>query len=248
MHEKNCNIIHFPELDSTNNYAKSLLRDSRPAEFTIISTDFQRLGKGQEDNGWESKAGKNLLISMIFYPGFLNITRQFYISMVVSLGIIDLLNAMVPGHDFRIKWPNDIYAGNKKLGGILISNEVMGNTFRHVVAGIGINVNQKSFSVELPNPVSLFTLTGKTYPLQEMTSRLCDCVKGKYMQLRDDAFAQIEKDYLDHLLGMGEQRQFIHKGQTIEASISGVNAYGHLLLESKEREIACDLKEIQYLF
>ena len=185
---------------------------------------------------------------MIFYPGFLNITRQFYISMVVSLGIIDLLNAMVPGHDFRIKWPNDIYAGNKKLGGILISNEVMGNTFRHVVAGIGINVNQKSFSVELPNPVSLFTLTGKTYPLQEMTSRLCDCVKGKYMQLRDGAFAQIEKDYLDHLLGMGEQRQFIHKGKTIEASISGVNKYGHLLLESKEGEIACDLKEIQYLF
>lgn len=248
MQQKNCNILHFPELGSTNTYAKKLLRDSHPEEFTAISTDFQTNGKGQEANVWESETGQNVLASIILYPDFLDIARQFTISMAVSVGIIEFLNTVVPEYDFKIKWPNDIYAGNKKLGGILISNEVMGNRFRHVVAGIGINVNQESFSADLPNPVSLFSLTGKTYPLQEMTSRLCNCVKGKYMQLREGAFAQIEKEYLDHLLGLGEKRPYIYKGKHIVASITGVNDYGQLLLETADGEKSCDLKEIQYLF
>lgn len=241
-------IIHFHELDSTNAYAKKLLEEEHPLEGTIISTDFQTSGKGQESNAWESESGKNILMTMILYPQFVNVADQFSLSMVIALGIIDFLKPLLPDIPLHIKWPNDIYANNKKIGGILINNEVMGEEFVHVIAGIGINLNQTVFPHDIPNPTSLSLLRGKEYSVRKETLRLCDSVMGRYHQLRAYESALISSHYHERLLGRDEWRKYVYLGKNIDARIIGVNEYGNLILETDNGKIVCDLKEIRFKF
>lgn len=248
MPEKNCNIIHLSEVSSTNEHAKALVAKGRPAEGSVVLTDFQTAGKGHDNNSWESEAGKNILMTMILYPEFLEISRQFRMSMAVALGIIDFLKEYIPEKVLFVKWPNDIYVGNKKIGGILINIEIMGNSFEYVIAGIGINMNQVSFSDDIPNPVSLYGLTGNEYMIEQETIKLWDCVMGRYTQLKEGSFEQIESDYLGHLLGLDEERDFVYRGKQISATIKGVNEFGHLILDTRSGTIECDLKEVSYIF
>jgi len=248
MKQASINIIHLQEITSTNSYAKKLLKEQRPPEGTLIVADHQTEGKGQDGNSWESEAGKNILMTLVLYPTFIEISSQFRISMAVALGIIDFLSEILPDQRVLIKWPNDIYVGKGKIGGILINNEIMGDHFEHVIAGIGLNVNQLAFSSDIPNPVSLKTITGKEYSLKDMTLRLCDCVMRRYEQLKQESFSRIEADYLKFLLGLNEWREYIYQGKTITARITGVNEFGRLILETDGAVIECDIKEIAYLF
>ncbi len=247
MKPKNCNIIHLSEVTSTNKYAKDLLHGGRPDEGTVVLAAYQTAGKGLDKNSWESEPAKNILMSMILYPDFLYVAMQFSMSMSIALGIIDFLEEYLPDEDLKIKWPNDIFVGNKKVGGILINNEIMGNSFEHVIAGIGINVNQTRFSRDIPNPVSLSNLTGKKYSLEDMTLRLCDCVMERYNLLKKDPFDQLRAGYHEKLLGMGEWRQYHYLGKQIDARITGVNEFGRLLLETDSEKIEADLKEISFI-
>jgi len=248
MKQASINIIHLQEITSTNSYAKKLLKEQRPPEGTLIVADHQTEGKGQDGNSWESEAGKNILMTLVLYPTFIEISSQFRISMAVALGIIDFLSEILPDQRVLIKWPNDIYVGKGKIGGILINNEIMGDHFEHVIAGIGLNVNQLAFSSDIPNPVSLKTITGKQYSLKDVTLRLYDCVMERYEELKQESFNKIETDYLKCLLGLNEWREYIYQGKTITARITGVNEFGRLILETDGAVIECDIKEIAYLF
>ena len=241
-------IIKLTETGSTNAFAKELLKNEQAVEGTVILASYQTAGKGQDSNSWESDAGENILMTMILYPDFLEISRQFRLSMAIALGISDFLKSLLPGHVIRIKWPNDIYIGDKKIGGILINNEVMGSQFKHAIAGIGINVNQTYFSREIPNPVSLKLLTGNTNDIDKLVLLLSENLLGRYEQLRKEEEYIIIHDYHALLLGMGEWKEYIYRNKKIRAKIKGVNEFGRLMLETDGALIECDLKEIAYLF
>jgi len=247
MKAKNCNIIHLSETSSTNEYAKALLQKEKPAEGTLIIADHQSLGKGLDSNTWESEAGKNILMSMIFYPDFLKVEKQFIISMAIALGIVDFLKSLDTGNSFSIKWPNDIYSGKQKIGGILISNEILGEKFEHVIVGMGININQEKFSETLSNPGSLSLLTGEEFNLPELVEKLRDSVTARYEQLRDNDFDPIRDEYHKNLLGLDEWRKFTYKGKQIRGKITGISEFGHLKLETEGNLIECDLKEIAFM-
>jgi len=248
MSTSNCNIIHLSKVSSTNNYAKELISREQPSEGTIITASHQSAGKGHDNNSWESEAGENLLMSLILYPHFLDITRQFNLSMAVALGITDFLKELIPEQQIYIKWPNDIYVADKKIGGILINNEIMGDHFEHVIVGIGLNVNQKVFSNNLPNPVSLNNLTGTHYSLEDVTSKLSKDVMARYGQLRQGSIELIKSEYHSSLLGISEWRRFIYKGKEIKGMIRDVNEFGHLIVETSAGEIECEMKELVFPF
>ena len=248
MDEKDFHIIHLSEVPSTNEYVKDLFKCFMLVETAAVVVDYQTAGKGQDGNNWESEAGKNILMSIVYYPDFLEVTKQFYFSMMTSLGIMDFLQKLLSGEELYIKWPNDIYVGSKKIGGILIYNEIMGDHYEYAVAGIGINVNQKTFSSNIPNPTSLASLSGKEHEVTELVLELITCLNERYKQLKSLALDTIKAEYLDHLLGYNEWREFEYKGKRIEAKITGVNDFGHLQLGTRTGDIECDLKEIVYLF
>ncbi|HYH55846.1 MAG TPA: biotin--[acetyl-CoA-carboxylase] ligase, partial [Anseongella sp.] len=132
-------------MDSTNNFAKELVANSGPVpDGTVIMAEGQYGGRGQADNTWLSEPGKNLTFSLILNCEFLPPAEQFCLSMAVSLGVLGTVKREL-GKEALIKWPNDIYFGAKKLGGILIENVLMGSLLRSSVTGIGLNVNQTHF-------------------------------------------------------------------------------------------------------
>ncbi len=151
-------IIHcLQETDSTNNEASRHYATAADGEVWVA--EFQRAGKGQQNNSWESEAGKNLLFSIFLRPQRLRAAEQFRLSQAVSLAVCEALRE--EGLMAVIKWPNDIYVGEKKIVGMLIEQHVMGEYVTSAVAGIGLNVNQTEFDPTLPNPTSLSLATGR---------------------------------------------------------------------------------------
>ena len=241
------NIISLPETGSTNTYAIGLLSKQRPDEGCVVITDYQTQGKGTDSNTWESEKGKNLTFSLILYPDF-KADHQFLLNKAISLAICDFLHAELPHNDITIKWPNDIYIGDKKVCGILIQNSVIGNHRDYVVVGIGLNVNQTIFTSDAPNPISLKMVTGKDYDLDELLQKLLKFIFEKYAQVKPETSRKIENDYFKKLYRLMEWREYILKDAITSARIIGTNSYGQLELEAENGQVfTCDLKEVKFI-
>lgn len=242
---KKVNIISFTELDSTNNYAKNLIKTENPEDWTVINADFQYTGRGQQGNTWESKASKNLTFSVILKPLFLKPAQQFNLNKAISLGVLDFLkNNFVK--NIKIKWPNDIYVDDKKIAGILIENIIYGNNYVYCVAGIGLNINQLEFSENVINYTSLKKVKGKTYDTQQCLSKLLNCLYKRYLILINNPDI-IDKDYYNNMYLLGLMKLFKIRDKYIEATIIGTDEYGMLLLKLQDNTIiSCNFKEIVF--
>lgn len=157
-------ILHFPELPSTNSYLKENLGGM--PQYAVIYADNQTAGRGQRGNGWESQPGCNLLMSMLYYPpASLHPSRQFLISKAVSVAVARVVGRLLEGvaaPRVCVKWPNDIYVGDRKVCGILIEHSLSSSeTIGHTIIGVGLNLNQREFRSGAPNPVSVIDFTGK---------------------------------------------------------------------------------------
>ena len=143
-------MIHrIEETTSTNDDA----RDAKYRHGDIVWAERQTAGRGQRGHKWSSAEGLNLTFSLVLEPRFLPAGEQFLLNEAVALALTDTFAQF--GIAARIKWTNDIYAGDKKLVGILIEHSYSGQTLARTIVGIGINVNQTEFDPALPNPVSM---------------------------------------------------------------------------------------------
>ena len=145
-------IIHIDETDSTNHWLMQWRGGCR-----VVVADYQTAGKGCGTNSWESERGMNLTFSMLIHPEDLPASRQFRITEVTSVALCETLEEYLP-RQVTIKWPNDIYVGDRKLCGMLIENRLQGSVIKDSIIGIGLNVNQRVFMSDAPNPVSLCQL------------------------------------------------------------------------------------------
>lgn len=241
-------IIRFSVLDSTNRYLSDLITRERPSEGTVILSSFQTAGRGMDKNSWESAPGLNLTFSILLYPAFLAVDRQFSLNKAISLALTDCIsNLPGVGNGLKIKWPNDIYFDGRKLAGILIQNGVKGELFDYCITGIGLNVNQENFRDYPVKPVSLKLATGNTFDPDELLIHLLGCLKTRYQQLQNGDIGSIDNDYIEHLYQYGEFHDYIFREKTIHARITGVNTYGLLVLEDKDgNSVECDLKEVRF--
>lgn len=168
-------IITLNEVDSTNSF---LEREAPTIKDTVmVVAHNQTAGHGQRGNGWESAPGENLTFSALYHPESFRATDQFAISEATTLAVVDFI--AMHGTKAKVKWPNDIYVGDKKICGILIQNSLMGNEISHSILGVGININQTRFLSDAPNPVSLKQLTGETYNLEILTAKVADCLERR---------------------------------------------------------------------
>lgn len=239
-------IIEIESVASTQSLLTEMDREGTTKEYTVVVTTDQTSGRGQGNNVWESEKGKNLSFSMVLEPKFIAASDQFLITQFISLAMTDTLREYAV-EKVRIKWPNDIYVGEKKICGILIQNNVIGNQISKTYIGIGINVNQREF-VMAPNPTSFALEKGREYDLREVLERVLERVLVRYEMLRQGEREEIEREYLSKLLFRGERRKYIYKGKEIEAKIENVNSFGHLILETEnEGEIVCELKELRFV-
>lgn len=243
----------LPEVDSTNTWMLDTLgRGVEMVDETVVYTMRQVAGRGQVGNRWESAPDQNIAFSMLLCPRFLPIREQFVISQICCLGVLDGLEHLVEslGQDpsslqLCIKWPNDIYAGDLKLGGILIENRLQGSTLAHAVLGVGLNVNQEEWLGTAPNPVSLRQLGVLTTP-RDVLDHVVAGITHWYRLLRDGfahgdeqaVVAEIQQLFLSRLYRRHGFFPYYdpERDEHFTARIAGVDAQGPLLLELSSGE------------
>jgi len=165
-------ILKFQELDSTNNFAKALIREGKAEEGLVIYAVSQTAGRGQKTKSWESEPGKNLTFSIIMEPKTIEAKHLPLVSQTIFTAIVNYLKTVVNTEEIRIKWPNDIYIGPKKICGILIENTIQDNRILYSVIGVGLNVNQTEFTENAGNPTSLRLITNETYAIETELEKL----------------------------------------------------------------------------
>ena len=238
-------LIYCENTLSTNTFASGLLQNDPVAEGTIIHTNFQLAGRGQKGNRWESEAGKNLLFSIVLFPNMVSPEDQFIISMFISLGICDFLKMFITG--CKIKWPNDIYAGDDKIAGILIENSISGESISNSIVGIGLNINQVSFPEDIPNPVSLKMLTGKDHDPDYCLKQIAICLDIRYKQLLAGNRTEIRTDYISSLFRLNEWCNFITGSGLLYGKINSVAHSGCLQIEDERKNIhEFQFKEVEF--
>lgn len=239
-------IIHIRETNSTNNYLKELLQTQNIDEGTVVWADFQSAGKGQRGNGWESEAGKNILFSIVLFPGFLKAGEQFILSQIVSLAVANCLQEYTKS--ISIKWPNDIYWNEKKICGILLENTILEDNIGHSVAGIGININQENFRSDAPNPVSLKQITNRDYNLEEILKTVVDNINVYYQQIKIGKTDSLIKQYKESLFRKDGYHLYNDGISNFLARIQDVDSSGILILKTKEgEERHFAFKEVKYI-
>jgi BirA family transcriptional regulator, biotin operon repressor / biotin---[acetyl-CoA-carboxylase] ligase len=239
-------IINLKQVDSTNNYARQLIEKHELTRETVINTQFQLKGKGQQDNSWESERGKNLTFSLVLFTPCLKADKQFFLAQAVSLAISDFLK--LHSINSKIKWPNDIYSGNKKIAGILIENAVLNDSITHSIIGIGVNVNQQLFGNKLLNVQSMKNITSLNYSLKGLLDQLLVCIEKQVNRIKNKNFTDVKKDYTGKLYRFEKESRFSAKGETFSGKIVEVDESGRLcILNDKGKKLSFMFKEVQFL-
>ena len=237
----NWEIIHIDETDSTNRWLKNRQPSQRHTltERTAIWADYQTAGRGCGTNTWESERGKNLLFSLLLHPENLPANEQFQISMAISLAIVDALGQLVG--DLSIKWPNDIYWRNGKLAGILIENTLKGSFVKDSVIGVGLNVNQRTFQSNAPNPVSLWQITGQETDRRQLLDDILRCM-DHYL------YHDVRPQYLQMLYRRKGFHPYADGDGAVMEEIVEVEDDGHLvLLDDSGQRRRYAFKEVQFV-
>ena len=202
-------------------------------DFAVVAARHQTAGRGQRGNTWNSNAGENLLFSLLVRPGeTLEVSKQFLLSQAVALSIHDAMKCY--GIDTLLKWPNDIYAGSRKLAGILLELDYSGAFVEQAIIGIGLNVNQENFPPMDRVPVSMKMLWKRDFILDDVLATILDLFEHYYTEMRFGNRDAIAAEYKRVLLGMNERHTFFDRDGHFDAVLQDVESDGHLILRRND--------------
>ena len=241
-------IIKLSATDSTNSFLKEMASNSVVENFTVVVTENQVKGRGQQGSVWESEVGKNLIFSVFVTFESLSVSDKKYLNYAVSLAVFEVLQQEnIPR--IAIKWPNDILSAKKKIGGILIENSLKGAKISSSVIGIGLNVNQTSFSSSLENASSLTLSSNRTFDLEQLLIEIVTSLKSKISLLNTKAFESIETSYLNVLYKKNIPTMFKDSYDVLFMGIiRGVSKDGKLQVELEDETFKeFGIKEISFL-
>ena len=240
-------IIRLNTIDSTNSFLKKLARTSTLENMTTVVTENQTSGRGQSSEKWKSKPFKNLTFSTLIHLRDFKVTNQTYLNFAVSLSIFNALVELdIP--KVKIKWPNDILSGTKKLCGILIENTIKGGLIHYSVVGIGLNVNQEEFPKELSSASSIKKIIGKEFDLNELLQSILKHLKKTSSLLENKNYEVLEKEYLNNLYKKNTPTMFKNaKSVLFMGIIKGVSSNGKLQIQLENDVIKeFGIKEISF--
>lgn len=230
------NLIKLEEVDSTNTYLSELASNKKLPDGTVVLAKHQLAGKGQRGNVWQAEKDKNLTFSILYYPGTMTINKQFSLTQAISLGVYDYLSGKCKG--VKIKWPNDLYVANKKIGGLLIKNSIKGDSIAQVIIGVGLNINQEWFDLPNNKATSLKLENSDLYRLDEELILLLTAIERRYLQWKNGHLAQLKTQYLEQLyLSQSWHIYQAASGHYFDGKIIGVDDDGLLLLENLDGQV-----------
>lgn len=226
-------IKHFNAIDSTNAYARKnasgLWAAAGAACAVVVYADGQTAGRGQRGNVWQSAAGENLLATIMVRPTSLLVVSQFVLSQAIALAVREAVSRY--GVEASLKWPNDIYAGNRKFAGILVELDYSGPFVEQAVIGVGLNVNQSAFVPMDKVPVSMKMLKGLSFDVENVLSALLETFTHYYSLLCSGEYGVLATEYKKHLLGFDRVMRYRDAISEFDAAIADVEGSGHIVLK-----------------
>lgn len=240
--------LKLEETDSTNSYILQHWRELD--DMTMVMAQSQTAGRGQRGNTWEAEPGQNLTFSVLHYPDSFPAREQFSLSEAVALSLVETLAHY--SIDAKVKWPNDIYVGDRKICGILIEHSVSGTELNRTIIGVGLNVNQTRFVSPAPNPVSMSQLTGISYDLDEVSRTLGDRLENALLSVSTHEGRTLRHQEFIHNLWRGDGCLYPFRdrdtGELFSARFSGLEPEGWLLLELPTAECRrYAFKEVEFV-
>lgn len=231
---------HFESIESTHVYLAAVVSKTSPRAGFCVTADYQSGGRGQIGRSWHSAGGQNLLVSYVFYPEVLAASQTFDLAVWVSVALVELVRSYGIDH-VCIKWPNDIYIGDQKAGGILIQNTLRGDHIKNSIISVGLNVNEIDFPKDLPNPTSLRKASGQQIIIDDVLQVLTRLLDQSYGLLSSPSGkTELWKRYKEQLWGTDRYLSYqLIDDSIIQARVLDVVADGklRLLLESGEERV-----------
>ena len=237
-------VIYLPQCHSTNTEIQTFLKKMTLNEGSILFTDYQINGRGQQNNKWLSQKGKNILMSILLKPTFLRLNKQFYLNIITCLATTDALEVFT-GNNLKIKWPNDIYAGINKIAGILLEASVSKRNIDHTIIGLGVNINQQEFGGL--KATSVLLETGSTQRIDDIMELILLSLEKWYQKLKNRDYEEIILRYHSLLFWRNEKHVFYIRGELIDGQIKGINNRGQLIVEIKGVNQIFNNKELVFV-
>jgi len=230
-------FIHFSQVGSTNDEARKAIQNGLATHGMAFFSTNQVAGRGQRGRSWQGEPGASLALSVVIKTDFLTVLQQFELSIAVALGVWEGVAGSTGSESLRIKWPNDLYWKDQKLGGILIESVLnTAGQWPWAIVGIGININQKIFDPALPNPISLFQISGQEQAPAAVAKRLCITIGTYLEQLQEQKSPALLAAY-NRLLYKREQIARFKSGDRLfSALVKEVSQQGLLCLENEPHQ------------
>lgn len=238
--------IYLPSCHSTNDIAAEIIQNKPVFDGTIVITADQTAGRGQRGNSWEAYPNENITVSIILRPDFLTISQQFNLNIAISLGIHEFLKSFLLNGTPTIKWPNDIYVGQKKMGGVLIENTIAGNRINYSVIGIGLNINQLNFMNENATSLRLVTQQSTDFEIKKLIESLCVSLEKYYLSLKNGHWQAQRKLYLEKLFRVKEWHYFDVNEEKFLGKIVDIAPDGRLMIEINNEVKLFNFQEIKF--
>lgn len=222
--------IHLSETDSTMLQLQKAQYANSNKEFVLMTTDFQTAGHGQKNTSWEAEHALNLLFGFVFHPTKIAAIQQFALSEALALAVRSALMQYV-SEGISVKWPNDIYWNDKKIAGMLLTHTLCGANIATTLTGVGLNVNQRSFHSDAPNPISLWQIVGKEVDRSCLLQTILQHFELNYRELQQGHFDLLHQTYMQCLYcGKGFHTYDDGKGP-FQARIHHISSTGLLHLQ-----------------
>ena len=238
------NQIKLDEVVSTNDFLFDLDKMKFIYSNIVVTANFQKLGRGKKIRKWESKKGKNLLLSILFKHK-LKFNEQFNFSIIVSLALKDLLTEILDDEVF-IKWPNDIIVNDKKIAGFIIENKSNNSMIHTSILGVGLNVNQTLFQNYCPEATSVINLTKKETDVNVIKDRLLFYLEKYY--LLENSLIENLHNYNECLYAKNKYLKFKSKNKIFEGKILRVKKSGEIIIETEKEEKTLGLNNLEYIY
>lgn len=225
---------HFLIVESTNDLARDMLSKTKPSSGSVIITDFQKKGRGQLHNSWESEPAKNCLCSIILLHQ-IHAEDYFYLNKVICIALVETLSQLIPNETIEIKWPNDILVNRKKIAGILIENAIIQNQLHHSIVGIGLNINQVAFTY--PNAISIKNITQSDTDLEKFYEILFSHIDNWYQNMLLQKYRLIDSIYTQLLYGYQKEILYQVNDDCQSGSITAISKDGSITIQNSDSKL-----------
>ena len=234
-------LIQLISVDSTNNYIANMIQQGSCTDGSAIMADYQTNGRGQHGNSWQSVSSENLMFSLAFQPSY-TLEEQIRLSWYSALMWQHCLFRF--GITAQIKWPNDLYVNDLKIGGILIEQQIKGAQLEWAILGCGVNINHHP---DLANTTSIFEQICQRFKPITVLLEFLDLMNGQQALLVGD-FQALKNKFEAELWCKDHMQLFRRKdGVVFEGVIKGVSPTGALCVETGGKLQTYNNKEVSYL-